>query len=85
MMNRLKTALEDLDLTIDRLESALSARVAQLDGALTETRTELAATSLKAKAATKIGNRLDDIIAEVRDILGPDGARSAASAQNEQD
>ncbi|MGE3770200.1 MAG: hypothetical protein AB7G06_04540 [Bdellovibrionales bacterium] len=68
-MNRLKSALANLDQGIDRLEKTLADRLTTMEQALRDTRADYEAASTKAKNAQIVSNRLDEVILQLETIL----------------
>jgi len=69
-MNRLKSALENLDRSVDRMEKTMTERFGAMESDLRRARTECEGANNKAKVAQKVGDRLDQVIGQLETILG---------------
>lgn len=69
-MNRLKSALETLDTSIDTLESALAERLTKMEITLRTAQSDMENASNKAKVAASVSDRLDQVIGQLETILG---------------
>ena len=81
-MDPLKSALESLDGTIDRLSAVLDARLGRLEGALSGARDTLA--TLKAKNTAPIVRRIEEIEAEMRAMQASTAGPAATQTDNAQ-